>query len=75
MFVVLLFSPIVYPPSQLPGWLFAIHRVLPFYNMAVAIRAGLTTGIVTQVTISFVVLAAWTVAGCGVIAWTVTRRR
>ncbi|MGD0220405.1 MAG: ABC transporter permease [Acidimicrobiales bacterium] len=75
MFVVLLFSPIVYPPSQLPGWLFAIHRVLPFYNMAVAIRAGLTTGVETQVMTSFLVLAAWTVAGCSAIAWTVTRRR
>jgi ABC-2 type transport system permease protein len=75
MFVVLLFSPIVYPASQLPGWLFAIHRVLPFYNMAVVIRAGLTDGMVAHVGTSFLVLGIWTVAGWSVTAWVVNRRR
>jgi ABC-2 type transport system permease protein len=74
MFVVLLFSPIVYPPSQLPGWLFAIHRVLPFYNMAVVVRAGLTTGVQTGVSTAFVVLGLWTVAGLAVTGRVVTRR-
>lgn len=75
MFAVLLFSPIVYPPSQLPGWLFAVHRVLPFYNMAVVIRASLTQGIETHVATSFLVLAIWTVAGWTATAWVVNRRR
>lgn len=74
VFFVLLFSPIVYPASQLPGWLYAVHRALPFYNMAAVIRAGLTTGVVSQVTTSFVVLAAWTVASCAATAWVVGRR-
>ncbi len=74
IFVVLLFSPIVYPASQLPAWLFDVHRVLPFYNMAVVMRAGLTSGIETQVATSFIVLAAWTVAGCAMTAWVIGRR-
>jgi ABC-2 type transport system permease protein len=74
VFVVLLFSPIVFPASQLPAWLYDIHRVLPFYNMAVVMRAGLTSGIETQVGTSFIVLAAWTIAGCAMTAWVIGRR-
>jgi len=75
MFVVLLFSPIVFPASQLPDWLFAVHRVLPFYNMAVVIRAGLTVGLESDVTTSFLVLIAWTAAGCATTGWVVGHRR
>lgn len=75
MFVVLLFSPIVYPASQLPAWLYDIHRALPFYNMAVVIRAGLTNGVATGVTTSFLVLGGWMVAGCGATAWVLGRRK
>jgi ABC-2 type transport system permease protein len=75
MFVVLLFSPIVYPASQLPTWLRETHRVLPFYNMATVIRAGLTKGVVSDVTTSFLVLVAWAAAGCAATAWAVGRRR
>jgi ABC-2 type transport system permease protein len=75
IFVVLLFSPIVYPASQLPGWLYDVHQVLPFESMAVVIRAGLTTGLATQVGQSFLVLGAWTAVGCAVTAWVVGRRR
>ena len=74
IFVVLLFSPIVFPPGNLPGWLLTLHHVLPFYNMAVVIRAGLTVGLVSGVTAAFLVLIAWTVAGCLVTAWVVGRR-
>lgn len=75
VFFVLLFSPIVFPASQLPEWLYDVHRVLPFYNMAVVIRAGLTQGVVTDVTTSFVVLAAWAAAGCAATAWAVRKHR
>ena len=75
MFVVLLFSPIVYPVSQLPRWLAEVHYCLPFYNMAVVIRAGLTSGVVSHVATSFAVLAAWTAAGGATTAWVVGRRR
>jgi len=75
MFVVLLFSPIVFPASQLPGWLDWVQRVLPFYNMAVVVRAGLTSGVVSNVATSFLVLVAWAVAGFATTAWVVGRRR
>ena len=74
IFVVLLFSPIVYPASQLPGWLYDVHRVLPFESMATVIRAGLTTGLATDVGVSFLVLGVWAVAGCAAAAWVVGRR-
>lgn len=75
MFIVLLFSPVVYPVSQLPRWLADVHYCLPFYNMAVVIRAGLTSGVVAHVGTSFVVLAAWTIAGGAATAWVIGRRR
>ena len=75
VFFVLLFSPIVFPASQLPRWLYDLHRGLPFYNMAVVIRAGLTRGIAQDVTTAFVVLGAWALAGCATTAWAVGRRR
>jgi ABC-2 type transport system permease protein len=70
-----LFSPIVYPVSQLPRWFAEVHYFLPFYNMAVVIRAGLTSGAVAHVATSFVVLAAWTAAGGSATVWVVGRRR
>jgi ABC-2 type transport system permease protein len=74
IFVVLLFTPIVFPPSQVPGWLFAVDRALPFYNMAEVIRAGLTTGLVTDLPIAYLILSGWTVAGWVMTAWVVGRR-
>jgi ABC-2 type transport system permease protein len=75
IFVVLLFSPIVYPPGHLPDWLFTVHQFLPFYNMAVVIRAGLTVGLVSDLTRSFIVLGAWTLAGWAMTGWVIGRRR
>jgi len=71
---VLLFSPIVVPAGHFPAWLFAIDRALPFYNMAELIRAGLTHGLVTDLTRSYLILLAWTVAGWVMTAWVVGRR-
>ncbi len=75
IFVVLLFSPIVFPPSNLPAWLSAVDRALPFYSMAEVIRAGLTSGIVTDLTRSYLVLLGWTAVGWAMTAWVVGRRR
>ena len=74
IFVVLLFSPIVYPASNLPTWLLRTHEVLPFHHMAQVIRAGLTDGIVTTTTTSFLVLGAWALAGAAVTGWVAHRR-
>jgi len=73
IFTVLLFSPIVFPAKNLPAWLFHVHQVLPFYNMAVVIRAGLSTGVVTGCAAAFLVLGAWTAVGIAVTARVIGR--
>jgi len=76
IFLVLLFSPIVVAINQFPDWWAAVHRVLPFWHMAVVIRAGLTRGLITSsVTASYLVLTAWTLGSWLVAGWVVGRRR
>lgn len=74
VFIVLLFTPIVYPASNLPTVMMRIHEVLPFYPMAQVIRAGLTEGIVTDVGGPFLVIGVWALLGTGLTAWAVGRR-
>lgn len=75
IFMVLLFSPIVVTIDQFPGWWAAVHHVLPFWHMAVVVRAGLTEGLVTtSVTASYLALVAWTVASWVLAGWVVSRR-
>lgn len=47
------------PIAQFPDWLASVHRVLPFHHMAVVIRDALSTGIVTDVATSYVMLGLW----------------
>lgn len=75
VFLVLLFTPIIYPAANLPGWLRAAHEVLPFYPMAQAIRAGLTDGLVSDVGHAFLMIGLWALGGLGLTAWAVGRRR
>lgn len=75
IFLVLLFSPIVVTIDQFPSWWAAVHHVLPFWHMAVVIRAGLTNGLIaTSVTASYVVLLAWTLGSWLLAGWVVSRR-
>lgn len=75
VFLVLLFSPIVVPIAQFPAWWADVHRVLPFYHMAVVIRGGLTEGLADSLGTSYAILAAWTIASWIVAGWAVGRRR
>lgn len=75
IFVVIGFSPINYPPEQLPGWLAEIHQWLPFHHMANAVRAGLTEGVVTGVTRSYLVLGVWSAAAAALAAAALGRRK
>jgi ABC-2 type transport system permease protein len=75
VFLVLLFSPIVFPASNLPPWLRAVHQVLPFEHMADVLRAGLTSGLVTDVGRSYLILGGWILVGCVLTALVVGRRR
>lgn len=74
IFAVPLFPLVVFPVSQLSGWLADIHRVLPIYHLAQVLRASVTTGLVSGVGVSYAVLVAWTLAALGATAWIVGRR-
>jgi ABC-2 type transport system permease protein len=75
IFVVLLFSPVVFPLGQLPGWLAALHRYLPFYSLGQVLRASVTTGLVSDLATCYVVLIAWTLVAWAAAAWVIGRRR
>ena len=60
---ILLFSPIDFPLARLPGFLQAIHRVLPVKYMADLIRWSLTGRFGDKPGLAFVVVAAWCLAG------------
>jgi ABC-2 type transport system permease protein len=74
IFVIIGFSPINFPADQLPGWLAALHRWLPLAPMADTVRAGLTVGVIGDVTRSYLVLGAWAAASVAVTAAVLGRR-
>jgi ABC-2 type transport system permease protein len=59
----LLFSPVNFPASRLPGGLRALHRVLPVEYMADIVRGSLTGRYSTSAALAFGVVAAWCAAG------------
>lgn len=71
---ILLFSPINFPIDRLPGFLEAIHRVLPISYMADLMRWSLTGRTVENVGLAFAVVLAWCAAGIAV-SWRVAVRR
>jgi len=74
VFVVMGFSPIMYPASQLPDWLAAVNRWLPFEHMAVIMRGALTAGLVDDVGRSYLIVAIWGVLGAAFAARALGRR-
>ena len=74
IFVIFGFAPISYPIENLPDWLATVNQYLPFYPMANVVRDSLTSGIVTEVGRSYVVLIIWGVASA-LVATIVLRRR
>ena len=73
VFFIMIFSPVVYPIAQLPAWLEAIHRVLPFKYMADLSR-GTLTSLNVDLGLAFAVVGAWAVAGF-VLTYLLVRRR
>jgi ABC-2 type transport system permease protein len=63
VFVSLMFSPILFPASRLPGWLIRLHAVLPFRYMADSIRETLENRPAGISPLPFAVLAAWCAFG------------
>ena len=63
VFFVMLFSPVTFPASQLPGWFQALHDVLPFRPAGDLIRAGLLSDTYPVDMQDVLVLSAWTAFG------------
>jgi ABC-2 type transport system permease protein len=74
VFFVFGFSPILYPASQQPDWLSTISWWLPFEHMAIIVRAGLTTGMVSGVGPSYLIVSAWGIVGTALAARALMRR-
>jgi ABC-2 type transport system permease protein len=73
VFVVMLFSPVMFPVDRLPGWLQDIHQVLPIQYMAELVR-GTLTDLPVNLGLAFGVVGAWCALGFGV-TWLIVRRR
>jgi ABC-2 type transport system permease protein len=74
VFFFMIFSPVVYPVEQLPGWLAAVHRVLPIKYMADLSR-GTLTELDVNLPLAFAVVGAWCLGAAIVTYWLVRRRR
>jgi ABC-2 type transport system permease protein len=75
VFVVFGYAPILFPEQQMPGWLAGVNLWLPFRHMAVIVRDGLTSGMVSNVATSYAVVGLWGLASAAISAWALGRRR
>lgn len=73
-FFVILFSPITFAATQLPGWYQAIHDVLPIQAAADLLRAGLASTTYSVQVADVVVLALWCALGISVCMLAMVRR-
>jgi len=73
IFIIMFFSPIMYPVERLPGWMAAIHKVLPMQYMADLSR-GTLTDIDVNLGLAFAVTGAWCVVAV-IISWIIIMRR
>lgn len=71
---VLMFSPLNFPAERLPGWLQAIHAVLPIQAMGETIRGSLAPSVFPLEAGSLALLAAWCVTSFGVAYLALNRR-
>jgi len=60
---ILLFSPVDFPMTRLPGFLQAIHKVLPVSYMADLLRWSLTGRFAERPGLAFAVVGAWCAGG------------
>ena len=74
VFAIMIFSPIMYPSEQLPGWLAAIHRALPVKYMADLSR-GTLTDLDVNLGLAFAVVGGWCLLGLAATSILVSRRR
>jgi ABC-2 type transport system permease protein len=74
VFLIMLFSPVMYPAAQLPHWLQDVHRVFPVMYMADLSR-GTLTDLPVDLGLAFAVVGAWFLFGLIVTFMLVRRRR
>ncbi len=74
IFGIMLFSPIMYPLEQLPGWMAAIHQVLPIKYMADLLR-GTLTDLPVNLGLAFAVVSGWCLFGLVMTSLLVRRRQ
>jgi len=74
VFFVMLFSPITFPVSQLPGWFQALHDVLPIRPAADLLRAGLAADVYPADGRDLVVLTLWCLGGLAITLRALVRR-
>jgi ABC-2 type transport system permease protein len=75
IFVMTGFSPVCFPAAQLPGWLAAANRWLPFGPMAEITRSALVPGFQSGLPRAYLVVGAWAAGSALVVAWAQGRRR
>ncbi|UFU03382.1 ABC transporter permease [Ruania suaedae] len=63
VFLVLLFSPITFPASELPDWFQTLHAILPIQPAGDLIRASIASDVFTADGRDLLVLALWTALG------------
>jgi ABC-2 type transport system permease protein len=73
IFIVMMFSPVLYPPENLPGWIQDVHRVLPIQYMGDLMR-GTLTDIPVKLGTAFSIVGAWFVGGFACTYFLVRRR-
>ena len=71
---VLMFSPLNFPADRLPGWLAAVHQVLPFQAMGEVVRGTLASGMFPVGGAAFALLGAWCLASF-VVTYRILSRR
>jgi ABC-2 type transport system permease protein len=74
IFGLFLFSPVNFPVERLPGFLAAIHAVLPVGSMADLVRGTVTDGLVDDLLTPFAIVAVWCAASVAVLSKVFTRR-
>jgi ABC-2 type transport system permease protein len=72
--LVFMFSPLTFLPDKLPGWLEAIHRLLPIQAMGEVTRGTLASNQFPLPPGAWLTLAVWCVIGFGVTYAAMTRR-
>jgi ABC-2 type transport system permease protein len=74
VFVIFGFAPILYPIQQMPGWLADLNWWFPFRQMAVVMRAALTSAADPAVPTAYAVIGVWVVVAAALAGWSLGRR-